>query len=233
MRRWQERAAGFLRAGRYHTLLESGFRDPEAVLGSAVHFAQAGYVVRVCVLAVPAVLSRLGIIERYARQVEVAGAGRWTTAASHDADYAGTVQVLQLAAASPAVTRVCVLIRDGLVFDDHRDPSGAWRLGGSAVEVLAEARDMPLSRLQRVALGNRLTSTLERLRRAGLAHPALDEMAAEVARELVRLAPELPQALGHLREPATVLDAGIGRSLTAVVIATWRPGEPPGVSLEL
>jgi hypothetical protein len=110
------------------------------VLATAAQFAQAGYAVRVCALAVPAVLSRLGIIERYARQVETAGVGRWTTAASHDADYAATVDALRLAQASPAVTRLSVLTRDGLVFDDHRAAAATWRLEGSAVEILIEGR---------------------------------------------------------------------------------------------
>ena len=94
---WQDRAAEYLRAGRYNTLLEGGFRDPDTVLANAERFAEAGYEVHVSALAVPAVLSRLGIIERFARQAEVTGTGRWTTAASHDADYTGTVEVLRLA----------------------------------------------------------------------------------------------------------------------------------------
>ncbi len=160
---WQDRAAAYLRAGRYHTLLEGGFREPAAVLVTAGRFAEAGYGVRVCALAVPAVLSRLGIIERFARQVEVAGTGRWTTAASHDADYNGTVEVLRLAEASSVVSRISLLTRDGLVYDNRRGSDGQWTIRASSVDVLSEARDIPLSRLQRNALVNRLASTLDDL----------------------------------------------------------------------
>ena len=117
---WQERAAAYLRDGRYNTLLEVGFRDPGMVLATARHFASVGYQVHVMALAVPAVLSRLGIIERFARQVEVTGTGRWTTAASHDADYRGTVEVLRQAQDSPVVSRISLWTRDGLVYDNPR-----------------------------------------------------------------------------------------------------------------
>jgi hypothetical protein len=224
---WQDRAAAYLRAGRYHTLLEGGFRDPATVLATAERFAEAGYGVRVCALAVPAVLSRLGIIERFARQVEVAGTGRWTTAASHDADYSGTVEVLRLAEASPAVSRISLLTRDGQVYDNHRGPTGQWTIRVSAVDVLAEAHDTPLSRLQRTALANRLASTLERLKRADIAHPALHDMAAEVEQGLAPFTVYPTAALGHPHEPTTAMRAGLGpvRDLDP------SPMEPPAPEL--
>jgi Zeta toxin len=227
---WQDRAAAYLRAGRYHTLLEGGFREPAAVLATAERFAEAGYAVRICALAVPAVLSRLGIIERYARQVEVAGTGRWTTAASHDADYRGTAGVLRLAEASPAVSRISLLTRDGLICDNHRDPTGQWTIRASALDVLTEARDSPLSRLQRTALAQRLTSTLERLERAGSGHPALYEMGAEVEKALGPFtavqAPAYPEGL------MTALGSGVDPSASAPEL-DLRPGEPPGPNLDL
>jgi hypothetical protein len=177
------------------------------------------------------VLSRLGIIERYARQVEVAGVGRWTTAASHDGDYSGTVEVLRLAQASSAVGRISLLTRDGLVHDDHRGPDGKWTTGTTAVQVLAEARDTGLSRLQRKALANHLTSTLERLQRANLAHPALQDMAAEVARDLARFPADLHRAWDQSPERTTALDEA------AVPIVHVDPDNmrlaEPGVGLDL
>jgi predicted kinase len=206
---WQDRAATYLRAGCYHTLLEGGFRDPATVLATAERFTEAGYHVRICALAVPAALSRLGIIERYAKQVEVAGTGRWTTAASHEADYTGTVQVLRLAEASPAVSRISLFTRDGLVYDNYRDPTGQWTSRTSPLDILTEARDTPLSRLQCTALANRLVDTLDRLKRAGSAHPALYEMAAEVEQALGPITLRVA-ALDHLHGPAPLLGADIG-----------------------
>jgi UDP-N-acetylglucosamine kinase len=181
---WQDRAADYLRTYRYNTLLEDGFRDPDSVLATALDFHNAGYRVHVSALAVPAALSRLGIIERFARQVETAGTGRWTTAASHDGDYLGTEEVLRLAQSSPAVSRISLWTRDGLVYDNRRDTAGAWASAETPIDVLTEARSMPLTRLQRVALANRLDTTLAQLESAGLAHPALREMATTIAENL-------------------------------------------------
>jgi len=228
---WQDRAATYLRAGHYHTLLEGGFRDPASVLETAERFAEAGYKVQVCALAVPAALSRLGIIERYAKQVEVAGTGRWTTAASHDADYTGTVEVLHRAASSTAVSRISLLTRDGLVHDNRRDPSGQWTIRASAVDVLSEARDTPLSRLQRTALANRLTDTLERLERAGGAHPALHEMAAEVAHTLGPITPS--PALARPYEPTTAADAAAAREFAPDLDLPVTEPPTPDLGLEI
>jgi len=222
---WQDRAATYLRAGRYHTLLEGGFRDPAEVLATAERFAEAGYKVRICVLAVPAVLSRLGIIERYARQVEVAGTGRWTTAASHDADYRGTIEILYRAARSQAVSRISLLTGDGPVYDNHRDPNGQWTSPASPVDVLTEARDTPLTRLQRTALANRLADTLERLERTGSAHPPLHEMATQVEK-----------ALGPLdvhRAPTIALDGHTARDLAPHLesLTTEWPDSDMGVEI--
>jgi UDP-N-acetylglucosamine kinase len=198
---WQDRAAAWLRAGRYNTLLEGGFRDPGAVLDSAGLFAEAGYHVHVSALAVPAALSRIGIIERFARQVELAGTGRWTTAASHDGDFRGTVETLRLAHASPAVARISLWTRDGLVHDDRRSPAGKWSTSAVPADVVNKIRGTPLSRAQRTALISHLAQTLAGLERAGLAHPALYEMAGMVYQDLGPLpapeaAPEIRSAPG-------------------------------------
>ncbi len=228
---WQDRAAEYLRAGRYNTLLEGGFRDPDTVLASADRFAEAGYEVHVSALAVPATLSRLGIIERFARQAEVTGTGRWTTAASHDADYTGTVEVLCLAQASSAVSRMSLLTRDGLVYDNRRGPTDGWSMGVSAVDVLSEARHSPLSRLQRMALANRLVGTVERLERVGIAHPALYDMAAEVEQDLASL--NLTAVRDHRRESNPALDAGAGPTGDVGLGLHLPPPDPPDPDLNL
>lgn len=181
---WQDRSAAYLREARYHTLLEGGFRDPGEVLAGAAQFRAAGYEVHVSALAVPAALSRLGIVERYARQAEVTGRGRWTTQASHDADYTGTVTVLEMARESPAVSRVSLWTREGLIYDDQRGPGGDWTASITAADVLHRARSAPVSREQSAALVGRLDAAMDWLRRAGRAHQALHETAALIRQDL-------------------------------------------------
>jgi hypothetical protein len=222
---WQDRAADYLRTYRYNTLLEGGFRDPDSVLATARDFQDAGYQVHVSALAVPAELSRLGIIERFARQVETAGTGRWTTAASHDADYVGTQEVLRLAQSSESVSRISLWTRDGLVYDNRRDAAGAWTGAETPVDVLNEARSTPLTRLQRVALSGRLDKTLAQLEGADFAHPALREMATTVAQSLS------PEA-ADFREPAEAASAAdVG--LESGSGPGFRQPEPPEADLDL
>ena len=222
---WQDRAADYLRTHRYNTLLESAFRDPDSVLATARDFQNAGYQVHVSALAVPAAVSRLAIIERFARQVETAGTGRWTTMASHEADYLGTEEVLRLAQSSPSVSRISLWTRDGLVYDNRRDRAGAWASAETPADVLAEARGTPLTRLQRVALADRLDRTLTGLETADLVHPVLREMAATVAQSLSAEAADI-------REPAEAAPAADVGQAEGSGPESRRQPELPAAELE-
>lgn len=179
---WQERSAEFLRAGRYNVLLEGGFRDPDAILDRSATFDRAGYQVRTAAVATPAYLSRLGIIERYARQVQAAGSGRWVTEASHTGDYGGTREVLQRAEVTPAVSRITLWDRGGIIYDNHRraDRDGMWHAPACAIDVLDRARDVPPDPRQAAELSAHLAETVRQLDAAGAAHQPLWDMAAEV-----------------------------------------------------
>ncbi len=229
---WQDRAAAYLRAGRYHVLLEGGFRDPTAVLATAERFAEAGYQVRICALAVPAALSRLGIIERYARQVEVAGTGRWTTAASHDADYTGTVEVLHRpeghrrshgSASSPATARSTTTTATPPV----SGPAEPLRSTSSSRPATAHWPDSNASPWPTV-----WRNTLDRLERADNAQSALHEMATEVERAVGRSTPFPPAA--HPHEPTTSVWSDTGRTLDAATnFDLPAPGSSDPLNLEL
>lgn len=212
---WQDRSAEFLRAGRCNVLLEMAFRDPDAIVARSAQFHQAGYKVQVAAVATPAYLSRLSIIERYARQVQAAGAGRWVTEASHTADYAGTREVLQQAEADHAVSRITLWDRGGTVYDNHRqaDRGGMWRDLACAVDVLDRARDVRPDPAQAAELSAHLAGTVRQLDEAGAAHQPLRDMAAVVGRDL-ELYAQLGAAFQVGREPgatpeAPQADAGI------------------------
>ena len=73
---------------------------------------------------------------------------------------------------------------------------------------------------------------MECLKRAGLAHPALRGMAAEVERGLTRFSAVLTRALGRLRERAA-LDEGAAPILGVGPDLVLPPSEPPGWDLGL
>jgi UDP-N-acetylglucosamine kinase len=229
VRWWSDRATDYLRARRYNILLQGRFGRPDRAMKTAEQFAAAGYNVRVAAMAVPAALSRLGIIERYASQLDHAGTGRWTPARVHDENYEGTREVLRLAATDPAVHRITVLTRDGIVYDR---PTDRWPSVATPVDVLEEGR-APFSRLQRTALANRLADTLDHLRAIGAGHDDLYDMAAAVHDDLMANAVLAGQAPGyHGQSVSDQLDAALA-DLDKASAALDASTPPPDAGPEL
>lgn len=182
---WQDRAIEHLVLEGENIAFEDRFGSPDSVLDTAEMLQGVGYKVRVAAVVAPAAISRLGIIETYARSAGVSGSGPWVSAEDHDASYADVVELVDRAEKSPAVSRVTLHSADGVLHDRRRDPAGPWGPGSrSSVDVLIDARNEPLSRLQRTALANRLAQTLEQMAETGTGHRATFEMGGQVIEEL-------------------------------------------------
>lgn len=189
---WQDRAVEHLAVRGYNIAFEDHFSTPDRVLDTATTFAGVGYQVRVAATAVPAVLSRFGIIEMYARVAEATGTGPWVSAEDHDVSYDEVTEILHRAEVGETVTGITLRDHAGVVYDRWRDASGSWPTGTlSAVDALAKARTDPLTARQRAALANRLAGTIERLAEAGLASRSLYETAGQVAQDLAGYPPAL------------------------------------------
>ncbi|SPQ26135.1 ae803682-ead2-4287-8f7c-2540ac8e1b05 [Thermothielavioides terrestris] len=123
------------------------------------------YRVRVAVLAVPAALSRLGILVRYHRRLPEAGSRglpvRLTPRRVHDESFAGLAEAVRwLDGHGPeqaAVERVVVVRRNVVVaYADERGQDGRWMRGGEgggALRALEAERERPLSVEERRAAG--------------------------------------------------------------------------------
>ena len=115
-------------------------------------------------LAVPPVLSRLAMLERYYRDRSVGLPARWTPAEAHGNAVANLPATVRAVAASLLVDRLTVIDRDGGVLYDGADPdmfAGQWERGFhrplSAVET-ADAR----MRLARIALSDPVVASIRR-----------------------------------------------------------------------
>ncbi|MDU1038810.1 MAG: zeta toxin family protein [Bifidobacterium longum] len=81
---WVRMSLDYLRLRKASVIVETTFAHPEANERTLDIFRKAGYRTVIIVVATPAPLSLLGILERYADQVERNGSGRWTDPEYHD-----------------------------------------------------------------------------------------------------------------------------------------------------
>lgn len=121
--RWVGMSAEYLRDQRTGVVLETTMRQVDVVSKTASEFKAAGYSIEARCLAVPAAVSRLGTVQRYAEQIRHAGAGRWTATTAHDAAVAAMPETVESLIDAGLINRALVQRRDGAVlFDRAYDP---------------------------------------------------------------------------------------------------------------
>ncbi|KAI2636336.1 zeta toxin-domain-containing protein [Hypomontagnella submonticulosa] len=163
-RRWLAMASAHAASLRADVLLESAARHPADFADLARLFHDRGYRVEVAVLAVPAALSRLGILARFHEKLPEAGpAGglpvRLTPRRVHDESYAGLLEAAAFVDGSGVVDQVVVVRRDNVVaYADERDERGGWKRGLGATEAVRVERGRPLTLVEK-------TGAMESLRR--------------------------------------------------------------------
>ncbi|KAK8049173.1 hypothetical protein PG994_010903 [Apiospora phragmitis] len=171
-RRWLAMAARHAVALRLDVLLESACRHPDDFAHLVQTFRGGGYRVEVALLAVPAGLSRLGILTRfYRRPPRRQGSSllaRLTPKKVHDDSYEGLLRAAEFVDESSAVDQVVVLRRDNLVVFANEKEEGengrgkTWRHPGTgAADALRRERRRPLLEGERMAA----VEDLARLRR--------------------------------------------------------------------
>ncbi|WP_419040696.1 zeta toxin family protein, partial [Parolsenella catena] len=149
---WIRMTMEYVDAERIPAIVEGTWRNAATVLDEAANAKRAGRSTHAVVLAVPPVLSRLAMLERYYRDRSVGLSARWTPASAHDNAVANLPATVRAVAMSPLADRLTVIDRDGGVLYDGADPdmfAGQWERGFhrplSAVET-ADAR-MRLARI--------------------------------------------------------------------------------------
>ncbi|KAI4596400.1 hypothetical protein KJ359_005530 [Pestalotiopsis sp. 9143b] len=147
-RRWLAMAISHVIESRADVLVESACRHPEdfAELGRALHAGR--YRVEVVVLAVPAALSRLGVLTRYHERLPEAGSRglpiRLTPRKVHDDSYAGLVDAARFVDESGAVDQVVVVRRGNQVVYSNERVNESWEKDGSTVAALLHERERSL-----------------------------------------------------------------------------------------
>ncbi|KAL0931054.1 zeta toxin family protein [Colletotrichum truncatum] len=146
-RKWLAMASAEAISRKLDVLLESACRHPNDFRELASMFGEAGYFVEVVVMAVPAALSRLGILHRFYERLPEAGSGnlpvRLTPVKIHDDSYRGLMSVAEWIDKVDCVDRVLVVRRGNMVaFSDEKAKFGG--LSGKVAEALSRERERPL-----------------------------------------------------------------------------------------
>lgn len=148
-RRWLAMAVSHVIECRADVLVESACRHPEdfAELARTLHDA-GRYRIEVVVLAVPAALSRLGVLTRYHERLPEAHSRglpiRLTPRKVHDDSYAGLVDAARFVDESGIVDQVVVVRRGNQVAYSNERVGGSWEKDGSTVAALLHERERSL-----------------------------------------------------------------------------------------
>lgn len=158
-------AASVAASRRADVLLESAARHPGDFAELARLFRARGYRVEVVVLAVPAALSRLGILTRFYEKLPESGPSeglpvRLTPRKVHDESYAGVLEAAAFVDGEDVVDQVVVVRRDNLVAYANERVGGRWRRDPGVAEAVRMERRRPLTLGERKAA----ESSLKRLR---------------------------------------------------------------------
>ncbi|RXW13094.1 hypothetical protein EST38_g12762 [Candolleomyces aberdarensis] len=147
-RKWLAMAAAEAISRKLDVLLESACRHPDDFRELARMFGEAQYRVEVVVMAVPAALSRLGILHRFHEKLPEAGSGnlpiRLTPVKVHDDSYRGLMSVAEWIDEVDFVDRVSVVRRGNMVAFSDEKAQGS-RLQSKVAEALTKERERPLT----------------------------------------------------------------------------------------
>ncbi|OTB20460.1 hypothetical protein K445DRAFT_312935 [Daldinia sp. EC12] len=183
-RRWLAMAASYAASQRANILIESAARHPGDFADLARLFRAEGYRVEVAILAVPAALSRLGILTRFYEKLPEAGPQgglplRLTPRKVHDESYAGLLEAAAFVDSSDAVDQVVVVRRDNLVaYANERMKNvgngNGWKREPRTAEAVRVERERPLTAGERI--GAELS--LQKLRKVNV--PGLESQLVEI-----------------------------------------------------
>jgi hypothetical protein len=94
---WVRMSIDYALENRHSIIVEGTFRRPDVTMSEARHFHDAGFSTHVVALAVPAPVSRLSTLQRYADGIRQSGQARWTPLEAHEAGFEGTPRTVAAA----------------------------------------------------------------------------------------------------------------------------------------
>ncbi|MEU8142153.1 zeta toxin family protein [Nonomuraea sp. NPDC048901] len=143
---WMKKVIALAAELRVNLIREGAMNSSEGVEAEAAQFHALGYRAEAHVMAVPAPISRLSVLNRYQQMRDRDGHGRLVSQDIHDQGYGGipdTMRAIDRARYLEAIT----LHQWGgeIVYRNSLDDTGHWRGPARAEEILREARERPFT----------------------------------------------------------------------------------------
>ncbi len=145
-RRWWVSSIDWLLKNKRNIIIETTMAEPIFFHDPLSKARANGYSSELVVMAVPAPLSQLGILDRYERQCALTNSGRLTPAANHETAYTSILTGLADVEQRRLLDLILVTTRDGVPeFVNLLGPHGQWLVQPQAVDELTHHRQKQLS----------------------------------------------------------------------------------------
>ncbi|GAA3165302.1 hypothetical protein GCM10020001_107930 [Nonomuraea salmonea] len=143
---WMRKVIALAGELRVNLIREGAMNSSPGVEAEAAEFRRLGYRTEAYVMAVPAALSRLSVLDRYQRMRETDGYGRLVAQEIHDTAFDGIPGTMRAIDDARYVDAVTIHRRDGeAVYRNELDEQGRWRRTPRAREALEEVRGRPFT----------------------------------------------------------------------------------------
>lgn len=217
-RRWLARGQAHVREHRLNALLDwiGSATDIDEFMKLMREYREAGFRRSAVVIAAPAALSRLGIVQRFCGQRQQSGVGRLTKTENHDASYAGIPETCDRIDDLRLAEELFVLRRNGKIVGFNAVGEDGYWIGEPRTRDIVEAeRSRPWTQQE----------SLDFLIQIGELRKALGPEWTEYLDEIVDLA--RPLLIPEMEKAATKVSQFDFKKLSEFPITSASPRRTP------
>ncbi len=165
-RAWVDKAVAYASDRRINVIFDSNLANAERARSIIAQFTDAGYQTEVVFIAGSSALSRLGVLERYQRQIEEQGIGAYCPPKIHDRNYQGVLGTAKLIDTGEIVVDAVNVYRRGggnPLHTNRRNAHRHWVNEPCAQQAIADERLRPWSPTESSWFISKATDLADRL----------------------------------------------------------------------
>lgn len=148
VRLWVDKALAYTINRRVNVIFDSNLANPSRAHTITSQFTAAEYETEVMFVAGASALSRLGVLQRYQRQIESQGVGAYCPPEIHDRNYQGVLDTAGLIDIGEIMVDAVHVYRRGggaPLHTNHREGLGHWVVQPAARQTIIDERARPWS----------------------------------------------------------------------------------------